>query len=217
MFDFLFVHENAVYSIVFTVMVIIGLLELLSILIGQSMSGLLDNLLPDGHHIHLDSDTDVGALFNWFYVGKLPFLMLLVSWMMSFSATGLLLNEVILPLFSMNRMSMGIGVLVTGLICLIPFHFIASFVHFIMPKDETTAFNLEELVDHTGVIVIGGSNDENHQVQIKVQVYIDGKREKVQTHYVMGILSNENKTINDKGEVLLLDYLGNGVFSYRYK
>jgi len=89
-------------------MVMIGLWKFLSILIGHSMSGLLDNLFPDGHHIHLDSDTD---LFNLFYVGKLPFLMLLVSWMMSFSSTGLLLNEVILPLFSMNRMSMGIGVL----------------------------------------------------------------------------------------------------------
>lgn len=110
MFDFSLVHENAVYSIVFTVMVMIGLLEFLSILIGHSMSGLLDNLLPDGHQIHLDSDTD---LFNLFYVEKLPFLMLLVSWMMSFSSTGLLLNEVILPFFSMNRMSMGIGVLVT--------------------------------------------------------------------------------------------------------
>ena len=78
----------------------IGLLEFLSILIGQSISGLLDNLLPDGHHINIDADTDVGALFNWFYVG---------------------------------------------------------------------------------------------------------------------ILSNENKTINNKREVLLIDYLGNGVFSYRYK
>ena len=73
------------------------------------------------------------------------------------SSARLLLNEVILPLFSISRMSMDVGSS-----CLIPFHFIGFFCAFYYAKDETTAFNLEELVDHTSVIVVGESNEVNH-------------------------------------------------------
>lgn len=73
MFDFLTAPENFPFAVVLTVMLGIAVLEVLSMMFGTALSGLVDSLLPD-------VDVDVAApqalslslLLSWLRIGQPP-------------------------------------------------------------------------------------------------------------------------------------------------
>lgn len=161
--DFIFAAENAPFTIAATVMLMIGGLELFSLLVGHSLSGMVDHFMPDALSgdlsVDLDLPTDIHTdidlnahpdahlpfaveFLNWFYIGKMPFLMVLVIFMMSFSTTGYLMNEIMFSITE-HRLSTELGSLIAFLLCLFPMHFLSAIIYTIMPKDESEAISMK--------------------------------------------------------------------------
>ena len=99
--------ETEIFGIAIALMLMLGLLELLSLLAG-GLTDWLDNLLPDSL-VEADLDGDLhggiegaGALvrfLDWLYVGRVPLMMLLVVFLAVFGLAGYVLQSVCAGLF----------------------------------------------------------------------------------------------------------------------
>lgn len=111
--DFLFIDQNGPFLVAMAVTLMIALLELLGLVLGFGLSDLIDDLLPDfGPEVDLDVDVDLdaevdldadvdaeamdvthtnifGQALGWLNVGRVPFLVLLITFLTSFSVIGL--------------------------------------------------------------------------------------------------------------------------------
>lgn len=114
--DFLFVDQNGPFLVAMAVTLIIALLELLGLVLGFGLSDLIDDLLPDfGPEVEVDLDVDVdldadldldadvdaeamdvthtnifGQALGWLNVGRVPFLVLLITFLTIFAVIGLI-------------------------------------------------------------------------------------------------------------------------------
>ncbi|MFT0169636.1 hypothetical protein ACLKMY_11525 [Paraburkholderia mimosarum] len=92
------------------VMIAIGLLEVLTLLLGFSASEHAGNMLV--HHFDIDHGGCVqtgiaGQFLGWLHVGRVPFLVLMVLLLTGFSISGLMLQSVLhLPFISCCRHSL---------------------------------------------------------------------------------------------------------------
>ena len=232
--DFIFAAENAPFTIAATVMLMIGGLELLSVLVGHSLSGLVDHFMPDALSgdlsVDLDlhtTDIDLNAhpdahmpfaveFLNWFYIGKMPFLMVLIIFMMSFSTTGYLMNEIMFSITE-HRLNTGLGSLVAFLLCLFPMHFLSAVIYAIMPKDESEAISADDLIDRTGEILYGKLPQKaGESVEIKIEVPIDHNSGKNQNHFIVAQLT-ENTEYTSKQVVITGRNSSTGIYTFKYR
>lgn len=232
--DFIFAAENAPFTIAATVMLMIGGLELLSVLVGHSLSGLVDHFMPDALSGDLSVDLDlhtadidlnahpdahmpfVVEFLNWFYIGKMPFLMVLVIFMMSFSTTGYLMNEIMFSITE-HRLNTGFGSLVAFLLCLFPMHFLSAVIYAIMPKDESEAISADDLIDRTGEILYGKLPQKaGESVEIKIEVPIDHNSGKNQNHFIVAQLT-EDTVYTSKQVVITGRNPSTGIYTFKYR
>lgn len=105
--DFLFIDQNGPFLVAMAVTLMIALLEVLGLVLGFGLSDLIDDLLPDfGPEVDLDVDVDLdadidaeamdvthtnifGQALGWLNVGRVPFLVLLITFLTSFAVIGL--------------------------------------------------------------------------------------------------------------------------------
>lgn len=235
--DFIFAAENAPFTIAATVMLMIGGLELLSLLVGHSLSGLVDHFMPDALSgdlsVHLDLHTDIHTnidlnahpdahlpfaveFLNWFYIGKMPFLMVLVIFMMSFSTTGYLINEIMFSIIE-HRLSTGLGSLIAFFLCLFPMHFLSAVIYAIMPKDESEAISADDLIDCIGEILYGKLPQKTGEsVEIKIEVPIDHNTGKNQNHFIVAQLT-EDTEYTSKKVVITGRNPSTGIYTFKYR
>lgn len=235
--DFIFAAENAPFTIAATVMLMIGGLELLSLLVGHSLSGMVDHFMPDALSgdlsvdldLHTDIHTDIDLnvhpdahmpfaveFLNWFYIGKMPFLMVLVIFMMSFSTTGYLMNEIMFSITE-HRLSTGLGSLIAFLLCLFPMHFLSAIIYTIMPKDESEAISVDDLIDRTGEILYGKLPQKaGESVEIKIEVPIDHNTGKTQNHFIVAQLTKDTE-YTGRQVVITGRNPSTGIYTFKYR
>lgn len=235
--DFIFAAENATFTIAATVMLMIGGLELLSLLVGHSLSGLVDHFMPDALsgdlsvdldlHANIHTDIDLNAhpdahlpftveFLSWFYIGKMPFLMVLVIFMMSFSTTGYLINEIMFGITE-HRLSTWLGSLIAFLLCLFPMHFLSAVIYTIMPKDESEAISADDLIDRTGEILYGKLPQKTGEsAEIKIEVPIDHNTGKNQNHFIVAQLI-EDTEYTSKQVVITGRNPSTGIYTFKYR
>lgn len=152
--------SNVVFSIALGVMLFLGIVELLSLLMG-GLSDWLDGLLPEGLNgdmhtdIHLDAgSTSIIKLLSWLYVGKIPVLIWLTVFLGVFGASGLIVQN---TLHAFTELYLPVWMASMGMLflCLPLVRMVAAGVYRIMPKDETTAINHEDLIGRVAQIVLG--------------------------------------------------------------
>ena len=146
--------ETEIFGIAIALMLMLGLLELLSLLAG-GLTDWLDNLLPDSL-VEADLDGDLhggiegaGTLvrfLDWLYVGRVPLMMLLVVFLAVFGLAGYVLQAVCAGLFGgyLNAWPAAAAALFLALPLV---RLTAGGLYKIMPKDETTAVSPETLCD----------------------------------------------------------------------
>lgn len=138
------------------------LVELLSLLIGHSASGIVDSMLghdaaPDLDAPHIDLDVDMdwspAGLLSWLNVGRVPFLILLILGLAVFSVIG----------FGLQGIAGALAAPVSAWIA-VPIAFGASLpvlrvlsrgLARIIPKDETYAITAGDLVGTLGEVTLG--------------------------------------------------------------
>ena len=164
--DFFLAAENTSFAVAGIVMLAIGAMQILGLILGLGLSEAFENLLPDAE-VDLDADLDVdldadpnlgeaslqGQFFGWLNVGRVPVLVLLLTFLTSFAVTGYVVQAVALGVTGLLP-SLLVGPL--ALAAALPATRATSRVlGRILPKEETYAISPEELVGEIATVTLG--------------------------------------------------------------
>ncbi|MDR1828145.1 MAG: YqiJ family protein [Methylobacteriaceae bacterium] len=158
------------FAVATGIMLSLIVLELVSLLIGLSISGSLDSLVG----IDTDVDLDVGALdhgflaagFSWLNAGRVPFIALLIIFLGIFSMSGFALQSVCASI--LQPLPAWIAAL-SALFVTVPLTRQASrLAERIIPHDETYATTTDALIGRTGIVTLGPVR-EGFAARIKIQ------------------------------------------------
>jgi len=187
--------SNQLFTTTLTIVLFIGLLELVLTLMGIGISSFLDNTLDlafDGPSIDGGPDIDMPTLnsdistfseiFSWLNKGKVPLLILIIVFLTLFGLTGLLLQNIYAS-FTGSYMYTLIAAPIAFVISMPLVRYISSFVSKIMPKDDTTVISSKTYVGHIATIVLGTATytkeaqakfidvfNETHYMQVKSHI-----------------------------------------------
>ena len=171
-YEFLLVDQNAPFLVAGAVTLLIAAVEVASLLLGFGLSNLIDDLLPD-----FDPEPDFDSpdldgpdfdgtdsfdaaeasvfvqAFAWLNVGRVPFLVLLLSYLAVFTVAGLVLQ---------SAASAAIGLIpawiagpAAGLAALPATRLTSRLLARIMPREETYAVGEEQFIGRTASITLG--------------------------------------------------------------
>ena len=188
-FTFFLLGSNMPFAVALTLMCGIFTLEVVSMLVGLSISESIDNALGFDHDVDMDIidvdidvdvdiiDVDIDAdidiidspnydgfpdlehgwlssIFNWLHLGKVPVLILLSAFLLSFGLIGLIGQGLIASIFGGPISAYLAGPL--AFLAAVPLTSIfGKKFSKVLPKLETSAINVDSLVGSVGRITIG--------------------------------------------------------------
>ncbi len=156
-----------------------------------------DGILPD-KDIDLSTDIDGFSLTDYLCIGKIPLLMWLVVFLVSYGLSGIILQMI----FHLNVYIAGIIVL---FVSIIPTRYVSLFLHKIMPQDETTALSHDDFIGYTATIILGKSS-KNHPAEAS---FIDKFNQK---HYIMVEPENDDELYFQGDVVIITAKKSNSIF-----
>jgi hypothetical protein len=147
--DILLAPDVRPFAVAAAIMVTLGGIELLTMIVGFSISELV------GHDFALDSETHsvIGGLFLWINAGRLPLLILLILALGIFSIAGFLLQAIAHGAGAI--MPASIAVLVAAGLSLPAIRVASRGIARIIPRDETYAVNEADFIGHIAEVAIG--------------------------------------------------------------
>ena len=171
-FEFFFADQNFPFLVAMGVTLLIAVIEVAGLLFGLGLSEAIDNMLPDlgpsveaGIDVDLDLDLDAdldavpaepgafGHLLGWLNVGRVPFLVLLIVLLASFSVVGFAAQ---LAIASLGLLLPAWIVAPAAFAVALPTTRAASrLVGHLVPREETYAVSEEELIGRTATITLG--------------------------------------------------------------
>ncbi|MBX9796270.1 OB-fold-containig protein [Sphingomonas sp.] len=182
MLALLFAPENSLFVAAFVLMVLIGLVQ---------FSGLVGHVDLDAH----GEFGDLGALLTWLGLGRLPLMALLVVMLAIFALVGLVGQQLSHDLWGAFQPAW-LAALV-ALAASVPMTAAAARVLAPwLPRDETTAIELDDLVGRRAAIVTGRAS-QGFPARARVEDHHG------QAHYVM-VEPNAPTEIFEEGEEVLL-------------
>ncbi len=208
MIEFLSAPQNAPFLVALVALGAVSLLEGLAAVVGFGISNAIDSWLdfdlPDVDvDLDLDADADaalgepgvVGSALGWLFIGKVPFMALVVVYLGTFGAAG------VLGQLAFRGVT---GVLVPGWIAVWPatavglvgVHYAGRLLANILPKEETSAVESESFVGKVAVISIGTAR-AGQPAQAKL------KDEHGRTHWVMVEPDDEREQFGTGDPMLL--------------
>lgn len=207
--------QNAPFVIALGVMLGLAALEVLILLMGGSLFGFVDDMLPDSLDGDLDaavkgdiplSDHGGGVLaqvLGWFAVGRVPFLVVVIALLTSFGLIGLALQGVLKQLT---------GYMLPASLAAIPAFVGASFttrwlalrIARVIPNVETSAVSRDSFIGRVATITLGSAK-AGEPAQAKLT------DPHGQTHYVM-VEPDRTSDVLTEGERILLVGRGDVVF-----
>lgn len=171
---FLLSQDNLPYAIALCIVGILGIVESLSLVIGASFLGLLDDWAPNG-----DSN-DVGGvtgLAGWLCISRLPLLIWFVLALVSFAIAGLSVNYFSLSWFN-SLLSQSVSLPISLMLMALSCHFLGGRLANILPKNESSAVSVEDLNGCVGILTIGKAVLGNPSEAVVKDGYM-------QKHYVL--------------------------------
>lgn len=203
--NFLFLDGNKLFMIAGLIVTALVILEVLSMLVGLSLSELSNALHIDKPHIDKpDVDKGMFSVVAWMNPGHVPFVILFAAFLMAFSLSGFVIQWIALKFIGTI-----FNILVASPIALIPSIFItrqlSRVIAAIVPREETTAVYLESLEGKVGPVTIQASMFNAGQAKVK--------DDHGQTHYVR--ISPEGEDELKIGDDVVLLESSNHVFKAR--
>ncbi|GGW68568.1 YqiJ family protein [Alishewanella tabrizica] len=209
MWQILLSSENLVFSIALMLMLLIGVLELVAVMFGTSMTTSIESVLPEVELTphsevgQLDADSALSRFFGWLRIGEVPLLMLLVVFLLSFGLIGLLLQSMLHSLLG-SMAPAWFAVPCVFMLSLPVLRLGSGMLHHVMPKDETTAVSSDSLLGRIAIITLGTAR-KDYAAEAKV------KDQHGYQHYVQVEPDNPLDVFQQGAEVLLLTRQG-GVY-----
>ena len=152
--DWLWLDNVAPFSFALLLMFGLGLIEIFGLMLG--MSSLTHSPDVDAN-LHLDSaGHGFSQLLSWLHIGRAPFLILLVFFLLGFGLSGILLQQLSLQLLGTfsHAALVAIPSLMIGLTHM---NWGGRFVNRYLPKDETQSISREHFIGQTVTITVGES------------------------------------------------------------
>jgi membrane protein implicated in regulation of membrane protease activity len=183
------------FAIAAAMIVIVGFVEVISMLVGASLSEVLGNAVDFGH----PSDSGIINAISWINVGGVPLLIFLLLLLGVFSISGFLIQDIA----SMVAGPLPATLASVGAVAVsIPVVRVASdYMARIIPKDESYAVGLADLVGRVGEVVIGPI-DQGPPGRVSV-ADVHGNR-----HFVWAVAAPASGPLPQGTHVLLVDRVG---------
>lgn len=159
-FDFISADYNFPFALSIALMLLFSVFEIVSfLLLGGALSHWLDSFLPDGVDVDLDADglhafDSLESALAWLYIGRVPMMMLMVLYFTIFGLTGFTVQYLMMEIFN-NPLNVWLAAILTFVVSLVLMHYAAGGLYKIMPKDETTALSVTDLVGREATIILG--------------------------------------------------------------
>ncbi len=199
--DFIFHHNNILFSSAIVLMLFIAILEGALVAIGAGLSDVLDSIIPDfDADFEVDIQTDTGysfsRFFGWIRLKEVPVLMLLIIFLTSFGIIGLSIQLFAYKLFGTLWLQY-IIIIPTLVFSIFSVRFFGGIIAKILPKDESSSISKKDLIGHIATITLGkaikGSPAEAKAKDLHGQ-----------THYFMIEPENENEIFLQGDKVLII-------------
>lgn len=144
----------------------LGLVELVSVLLGASASGLLDDGL--GHHGPADHEAGLlGGWMSWLNAGGVPILVLAVILLSAFAVFGFALQGVAASVLLRPLPAIAAGPL--ALLAAVPVtRWLSRGIARIIPRDETAVLSQAEFIGLIGTVTFGPL-DQGHPGSVRVK------------------------------------------------
>lgn len=141
---------NAPFLFALAFIISLGVLEILSLLIGASAFSHLDSSL--GSHFDLASgDNLLIHALSWLHIGKLPLLVMLVLLLGSFAIIGISGQYLMISLLQ-KPLPAGLMALIAFVLSLPTVHFIGRWLAPYLPKDESFAVSEDSFVGSMALV-----------------------------------------------------------------
>lgn len=212
MVDFLIAPPNTIFAVTLTLLIAIFLIELGGLLFGANMTGLLGDMpdieivpgtgvtLPDAM-TNVDVDVGIATKFlYWLKIGRMPIIILIVIFMASFVICGYGLQLFCLWVSGIQLPSY-LATFAAVVLALPLVRLTGRGISTIIPKDETDAISLDELVGSRAVITIGTAK-RGSPAQAKATDRFGT------THYIMIEPDRSEDELTSGGKLLLVRYAG---------
>ncbi|MBF0396561.1 MAG: YqiJ family protein [Desulfobacterales bacterium] len=205
MTSFILAPENLPFTISLGFMFAIGLLEGITTLFGSSASGHLDSMVPEADidvdvHVDINADIEASNILTWMNVGKVPILILLVLFLFSFGAGGLIIQSIsqnMLGKLSASWLA-SIPAFILGILFV---RVIGNALSKVIPKDETQAVSEKSFIGRVALITLGTAK-RGQPAQAKL---CDQHN---QTHYILVEPENDEDILETGSHVFLVRQTG---------
>jgi membrane protein implicated in regulation of membrane protease activity len=180
------------FAIAAAMIVIVGSIEIISMLVGASLSEMLGTNIDFGH----PSDNGVINAISWINVGGVPLLIFLLLVLGAFSITGFLIQDIarlVAGPLPATLASVGAVVVSVPLV-----RATSRAIARVIPKDESYVVGLGDLVGRVGEVVIGPL-DQGPPGRVSV-ADIHGNR-----HFVWAVAAPSSPPLPQGTMVLLVD------------
>lgn len=204
MWEFLTASGNTPFSVALLFVFGLAMLEGVGMLMGAGVSAFIDHLLPnvdmDVEVPNVEAPGIVSQILGWLYIGKVPFLIVLIAILTSFGILGLIMQSAVQSLF---------GILLPSLLAA-PIAMVAALpvsrafsagIARIMPRDETEAVSTDSFIGRIAIITTGTAR-RGSAAQARLNDQYG------QTHYVMVEPDSAEETLPSGTEVLLIKKAG---------
>lgn len=154
-------EHNQLFSVTLAIVFIIGIMEGLLSLVGVGMSAMLDSFMPE-LDINVDMpDTQISTfseIFGWINKGRVPMLMLVLTFMTFFGLIGLNIQSVWFHFTGHYIYTVIVAVI--SFILAMPFvSYFSLVLSKVMPRDETTAISTKTFIGETCTIINEAATD----------------------------------------------------------
>ena len=201
LFEFFILPENLIFAIALTIVFLIGVLEGVGLILGMSVVGLMDTLLPEGalefeiDGPDMESSSSLGRLIGWIRYEKVPIIITLIAFLTSFGLFGMIMQAMMLNVVGF-LLPLIIATVISGVISLPGTRLFNKLLSMVIPTDESSAITLDSLVGRLATISMGEAK-KNSPAQGKV------KDQNGKTHYIM-IEPDDSDIILKRGEQVIL-------------
>ena len=147
--DILLAPDVRPFAISAAIMVTLGGLELLTMIVGFSIS----ELIGKDFALETESHSAIGGLFLWINAGRLPLLILMILALGVFAIAGFLLQAIAHSVGT--AVPVALAALAAAALSLPAIRFTSRGIARIIPRDETYAVEEADFVGHVGEVSIG--------------------------------------------------------------
>lgn len=193
----IFVSDLLPFSIALLTMFAIAILEGVGMLLGATISSLLDALVPDfDTNVDLEvSQNGLTKLLGWMNVGRVPLLIIIIAFLTVFGLAGLVIQFFVNGLIGIY-LNVWIAVAITLAVSLPMTKSFTNILQKILPQDETSVISSSDFIGKVAVITLGQST-KGYPAEAKF-TDIHG-----QTHYLM-VEPEEDGIVFKQGESIIL-------------